>query len=189
MIVINCNAWQCIVSWFFLLRDAMHETLKPFYKSQVAVPSYVCLVIFSKKTFLHSTFGVLRSRKLICIRRTPYGNRAQEPNGSVRKTSGMKELFVRMILVKQWYREVKPTDLKEGDKIHLVNFHSCSMFIHIKSFLNVEWKDMENSLLNYLPFSLWMGMRFNRWLFRLHLKVRSQSEVIILSVDVLNKVS
>lgn len=61
------------------------------------------------------------------------------------------------------------------------------MFIHIKSFLNVEWKDMENSLLNNLLFSL--GMRFNRWLFRFHLKVRSQSEVIILSIDVLNKVS
>lgn len=44
----------------------------------------------------------------------------------------------------------------EWDRIHLVNFHSCLMFIHMKSFLNVEWKYMKNFLLNYLPFPPWM---------------------------------
>lgn len=66
-----CNA--LCRGFFFLFRrtTAIHETLKPFYKSQVAMPSYALSSIF-RKYFSHSLFTKWYA----------YENRVQEPNGS-----------------------------------------------------------------------------------------------------------
>lgn len=86
-----CNA--LCRGFFFLFRNAIHETLKPFYKSQVVSGyAFICLVnhLISKMFFAFSVHEVI-----LCIRETCSRAKWKLKFSSVRKSSVNKRALCR----------------------------------------------------------------------------------------------
>lgn len=102
MIVINCSIASALCRGFFYF-----EMLCMKHLSHIINHKWLChhmpCHLFGENFF---AFDIRRFPFTRSDMHTPYGNRAQEPNRNVRKSSGMKVLYVKMVLVKQWYGEV-----------------------------------------------------------------------------------